>query len=102
MPNGDIEKMRLFLIDLHRMQLRRQTPMRWKVKDIAGLYFSSMDIGLTQRDLLRFMVAYRGKSLRDTLKEDAFWNAVLKRGRSLYKSEQSSKAKLARNVVRTQ
>lgn len=102
MPDDDIEKMRLYLIDLHRMQLRRQTPIRWKVKDVAGLYFSSMDIGLTQRDLYRFMVAYRGKSLKDTLQEDGFWKAVLKRGHSLYKSEQSSKAKLARNVVRPQ
>ena len=102
MPDGDIEKMRLFLIDLHRMQLRRQTPMRWKVKDIAGLYFSSMDIGLTTRDLYRFMISYRGKPLREIFKEDAFWKAVLKRGKSLYKSEQSNKAKLARNVVRAQ
>jgi len=101
LPEGDLERMRLFLIDLHRMQLRRSTPIRWKVKDIAGLYFSSLDIGLTQRDLYRFMVAYRGKSLRDTLAENKFWKAVLKRGKSLYRSEQSNKAKLARNVVRT-
>lgn len=101
LPDGDLEKMRLFLIDLHRMQLRRKTPLRWKVKDVAGLYFSSLDIGLTQRDLYRFMVAYRGKSLRDTLSENKFWKAVSKRGLSLYRSEQSNKAKLARNVIRT-
>ena len=101
LPEGDLDRMRLFLIDLHRMQLRRKTPTRWKVKDIAGLYFSSLDIGLTQRDLFRFMMAYRGKSLQKTLAEHKFWNAVTKRGISLYRSEQSSKAKLARNVIRT-
>ena len=47
--DDDLEKMRLYLIDLHRMQLRRKTPSRWIVKDIAGLYYSSMDIGLTKR-----------------------------------------------------
>ena len=101
LPEGDLEKMRLFLIDLHRMQLRRKTPVRWKVKDVAGLYFSSLDIGLTERDFYRFMVAYRGKSLKEALAEHKFWKAVLKRGMSLYWSEQSNKAKLARNVIRT-
>jgi hypothetical protein len=43
------------LIDLHRAQLRKKTPRRWVVKDVAGLYFSVMDIGLTQRDLFRFV-----------------------------------------------
>ena len=101
LPDGDLERMRLFLIDLHRMQLRRKTPTRWKVKDIAGLYFSSLDIGLTQRDWYRFMMAYRGKDLKGTLSEQKFWGAVIKRGASLYRSEQSNKAKLARNVIRT-
>jgi len=41
----------LHLIDLHRVQCRRYTPVRWKAKDIAALYFSSMDIGLTNRDI---------------------------------------------------
>lgn len=79
---------KLFLIDLHRLQIRRKTPVRWAVKDIAGLYYSSKDIGLTQRDLLRFMRLYRGKPLREILKTDhAFWNKVVKRGNKLYDSE---------------
>lgn len=40
------------LIDLHRAQQREQVPRRWQVKDLAGLYFSAMDCGLSQRDLL--------------------------------------------------
>jgi hypothetical protein len=75
----------LALIDLHRVQLRRRTPARWIVKDIGGLYFSSMRIGLTRRDLYRFMTAYRGKPLRATLREDpAFWRACRLRARRLY------------------
>ena len=76
---------RLALIDLHRVQLRRRTPSRWIVKDIGGLYFSSMRIGLTRRDLYRFMMIYRGRPLCATLRKDAaFWQACRLRARRLY------------------
>ncbi|USE76561.1 lipopolysaccharide core heptose(I) kinase RfaP, partial [Escherichia coli] len=32
----------------------------WRDKDLIGLYFSSMNIGLTQRDIWRFMKVYFG------------------------------------------
>jgi heptose I phosphotransferase len=79
--------LRLFLIDLHRVQLRRKTPFRWRVKDLAGLYFSSMAIGLTRRDLYRFMETYRGKSFRQCLRQDRkFWEAIGRRAQRLYRS----------------
>ncbi|HYQ72785.1 MAG TPA: lipopolysaccharide core heptose(I) kinase RfaP [Gammaproteobacteria bacterium] len=75
----------LYLIDLHRVQLRRRTPPRWLVKDIGGLYFSAMRIGLTRRDLYRFMAAYRNRPLRRTLDEDAvFWARCRRRAHGLY------------------
>ena len=65
------------IIDLHRVLISGETPDRWRVKDIGAMYFASMDIGLTKRDVFRFMCAYRGKSLRETLAEDAdFWQDV--------------------------
>ncbi len=68
---------KLYLIDLHRAQLRRKAPRRWIVKDIGGLYFSSLDIGLTRRDHLRFIKAYRAAPLRKILPREAgFWRAV--------------------------
>jgi heptose I phosphotransferase len=80
------EGMRLYLIDLHRMQMRKHTPGRWIIKDIAGLFFSSMDIGLTRRDLFRFIKTYSGKPLRDALREDQkFWERVSHRATTLYK-----------------
>ena len=80
------EEGRLYLIDLHRAQIRAKTPLRWIIKDLAGLYFSSKDCGLTQRDLLRFMKEYRNKPLRELLnKESAFWQKVKQRGDKLYK-----------------
>jgi hypothetical protein len=81
------DMLRLFLIDLHRVQLRRRTPRRWVVKDIGGLYFSSMRIGLTRRDLYRFMIEYRRKPLRASLAEDAgFWRRCRRRAVALYHS----------------
>lgn len=82
----DPDHLRLFLIDLHRTQLRRSTPQRWIVKDVAGLLFSSLDLGLTSRDCFRFMKAYRGRPLRVILEQEArFWRRVLRRGAALYR-----------------
>ncbi|HLF97370.1 MAG TPA: lipopolysaccharide core heptose(I) kinase RfaP [Methylococcaceae bacterium] len=78
---------RLHLIDLHRAQLRRCTPERWVVKDLGALYFSAMDIGLTRRDLLRFLKIYRARPLRDILvREAGFWEKVTRRAQALYAS----------------
>lgn len=62
------EPPRLALIDLHRAQLRAATPKRWRDKDLAGLYFSALDIGLSARDKLRFLRSYFDLPLRETLK----------------------------------
>ena len=86
--NTDTQKSQLYVIDLHRMQIRKRTPARWVVKDIAGLYFSSKDIGLTHRDLFRFMKVYRSCSLKEALSGDRlFWRRVKYRGDNLYESE---------------
>lgn len=67
----------LSLIDLHRALIHKQLPKRWIVKDVAGLYFSALHIGLTRQDFLRFARIYSGKSLRQTLTEDKdFWRQV--------------------------
>lgn len=79
------EDERLYLMDLHRAQMRRAVPYRWLVKDLGALYFSSMDIGLTKRDRLRFLVRYRGESLRNILGgEESFWRDTTRRARRLY------------------
>jgi len=79
---------KLFLIDLHRAQQRPAVPFRWRVKDIGGLYFSAMDIGLTRGDLFRFMNLYTGKPVRQTLRDDSrFWKAVRRRAIRIYKRD---------------
>ena len=54
---------------------------------LTVLYFSSMRIGLTRRDLFRFMKVYRDTTLRATLREDGrFWSRCRLRACSLYHS----------------
>ena len=78
----------LYMMDLHRAQIRKKIPARYRVKDVAGLYFSSMDAPLSRHDFYRFMRLYRGKSLRATLTEDAaFWRKTALAARKLYCKE---------------
>lgn len=75
----------IYLIDLHRALFGKTPDSRWVKKDIAGLYFSSKDIGLTHRDRLRFARLYRDSSLRNTLvRDNGFWRDVVARGEALY------------------
>ncbi len=81
---GDDRNLHLYLIDLHRVQLREHVPLRWQVKDVGSLYFSAMDIGLTRRDLFRFLRAYHGQPLRRILTQyKDFLQAVEKRALAL-------------------
>lgn len=81
MENLENKPIKLALIDLHRAQIRRKTPMRWMIKDLACLLFSCKGIGLTKRDLYRFMKSYTDQSLRDCFHFNKhFWLKVSKRG----------------------
>jgi heptose I phosphotransferase len=54
-PTGHADDFKLSVIDLHRAQTRPAITRRWRNKDLAALYFSALDIGLTRRDKLRFL-----------------------------------------------
>ena len=70
-------EIRLFVLDLHRAELRPHIPRRMRVKDLAGIFFSSMDLGLSRRDALRFMAIYRrGGALDANLWRDVHETAV--------------------------
>ncbi|MDR1275478.1 MAG: lipopolysaccharide core heptose(I) kinase RfaP [Candidatus Accumulibacter sp.] len=70
-PPPSPEAISLALIDLHRAQTRAAVPKRWRDKDLAALYFSIVEIGMTRRDKLRFVRGYFEKSLREVLREEA-------------------------------
>jgi serine/threonine protein kinase len=79
----------LFLIDLHRAQIRTgQAPKRWREKDLASLIFSAADAGLTHRDVLRFLKAYLGPDFHQQLQRDSrFWSKVIHRAMRLYQKD---------------
>ncbi len=80
---------KLSVIDLHRAQTRAAIPLRWRNKDLAGLYFSALDIGLTRRDKLRFLKGYFLQPLRQILRDEAALLAWLERkAEKLYRRKQ--------------
>jgi len=82
----DPQRFHLYVIDLHRAQIRSRVPVRWIVKDLAGLYFSAMDIGLTRTDCLRFIKTYEQRPLRDLFQDHGrFWRQIERTACVLYK-----------------
>ncbi len=75
------DPLHLYLIDLHRVQMRSAIPRRWRVKDLAALYFSTLHIGLHRRDLYRFIRWYTQVRLTDALRGDrgSLWQEVEQR-----------------------
>ncbi|MEN8218056.1 MAG: lipopolysaccharide core heptose(I) kinase RfaP [Pseudomonadota bacterium] len=78
----------LFLMDLHRAQIRPKTPMRWIIKDLGALYFSSADVGLSQRDFFRFIKTYHDTDLRTVFSQyPDLWQKVQKRAKRFYRRD---------------
>lgn len=86
----------LYLMDLHRVEIYKQLPAAMQMKDLAGLYFSALHIGLTQRDVLRFLKIYSGQSVTVLMQQKAWLNAISRRALQLDKKLQR---KLAAGVV---
>ncbi len=84
--SGREADLHLYLIDLHRMQQHCRLSRRWQVKDLGSLWFSALEIGLTRRDLLRFLRTYFNRPLREILaKEGRLLAAAEGRMRALQK-----------------
>ncbi len=87
-PGVEGQDPRLFLVDLHRAQMRATVPRRWLVKDIASIYFSSLDIGLTKKDVYLFLQVYFNMPLREILnRHEPLLNSVTKRAIQLYRRD---------------
>jgi heptose I phosphotransferase len=74
----------LHLIDLHRVQIRNETPLRWIVKDLAGLFYSAFDLPLTRRDIVCFLTCYKDKWLRS---DGRPLSSVADRATALYRKD---------------
>jgi len=83
------DDLKISVIDLHRAQTRAAITPRWRNKDLAGLYFSALDIGLTRRDKLRFLKGYFQQPLRQILGDEAALLAWMERkAEKLYQRKQ--------------
>ena len=49
---------RLYVIDLHRVNVRDKVGRRWRVKDLAALLFSSLEVPVTHGQRLAFYKRY--------------------------------------------
>ncbi|WP_284318797.1 lipopolysaccharide kinase InaA family protein, partial [Escherichia coli] len=67
--SGKEEELKISVIDLHRSQLRTLVPRRWRDKVFLRFYFSSMKIGLTQRDIWWIMNVYCARPLKRITKK---------------------------------
>jgi UDP-glucose:(heptosyl)LPS alpha-1,3-glucosyltransferase/heptose I phosphotransferase len=79
--DGDIA---LILIDLHRMLVGQSSSGRAVMKDIAGLYFSTMDYGFNADDWALFKQYYLPQT-------NDFWTKVEVRANQLYAKFHSEK-----------
>lgn len=84
LDNRNLTKVNLNLIDLHRVLIHNTPSTKANMKDIAALYFSSMDVGLTARDYLRFKMHYQKQTI-------GFWQQVEARAATLYAKFKSDK-----------
>ena len=83
------DRPKIYIMDLHRAQLRRATPRRWVVKDVAALLYSSLcaaRVTLSRGDCLRFVEAYTGMPWRQALeRQRTLWRRVLRRAARMCK-----------------
>lgn len=80
-------KVRLAVLDLHRARRFERVPERWLLRDLAALLYSTLDLGYTRADWLRFVRLYSNRSLaEEMLERGAFWRAVLRRAEKLYQA----------------
>lgn len=81
------DRILLRVLDLHRAEIRPVIPRRMRVKDLAGIFFSSMDLGLGRRSALRFIAVYRrGGPLPRGIWQQV-WNTAVRLYRKEYGKE---------------
>lgn len=79
-----VSQAELALIDLHRCRLLSKANYRAAVKDLAALYFSTMDVSFSQSDWQRFVQAYQ-RQAPAFVQQPEFWQAITQRAQQLHK-----------------
>lgn len=77
----------LYVLDLHRVEIHQPPAERMQIKDLAALYFSAMDAGLSRGDWLIFLKYYYSAWPEQDWKKamrSALWKQVNARALQLY------------------
>tara|TARA_B100001093_G_scaffold507483_1_gene568110 strand:+ start:308 stop:1813 length:1506 start_codon:yes stop_codon:yes gene_type:complete len=81
----DFNNIEIYLIDLHRAQIRSTVPFRWIIKDLGGFFHSAIQFNFTERDFYRFLMSYFNCSLRDLIdRHQDIIGRILDRAFSMY------------------
>lgn len=86
--SGELRRGRfdLAVLDLHRARRFDVVPDRWLRRDLGALLFSTLDLGFSTTDWLRFIRRYSGRPLKTELAERGdFWISVRARAHKLYR-----------------
>lgn len=78
---------KLYVLDLHRVEIHQPPSARMQMKDLAALYFSAMDAGISRADRLMFLKHYYQAWPEQNWKEsmqNALWARVNSRALQLY------------------
>ena len=87
-PTAESPAPTVYVIDLHRAQIRARVPYRYLVKDVAGLLFSAWSAHLTRREAWRFIRHYAARPLKVEFAENRrFWRDVANTALKLYRKE---------------
>ena len=81
----DFNNIKIYLIDLHRAQIRSSVPLRWTIKDLGGFFHSAIQFNFTERDFYRFLMLYFDCSFRDLVdRHQHIIGQILDRAFSMY------------------
>lgn len=74
----------LYVLDLHRVEIRPMLSVSMQIKDLAALYFSAMDAGLSRGDWITFLKFYQAEHVLNAGAVSDLWGQVQARADQLY------------------
>jgi len=80
-PALAVNEQRLYVIDLHRTQIRPEVPYRWLVKDMASVVYSLMEVDFGNAQIEMFNNACTQNE------KQSYWSDVMKRAAFLLRKE---------------
>jgi serine/threonine protein kinase len=83
------QSLQLYIIDLHRVVIRDKISKRDEIKDLAALFYSSFDMGITLRDYFYFLKIYKNQSLKEIMSDPSI-KLIVKRAQAIYIKDKGS------------